>query len=54
MKITPYQRTQELIKEYQKVIQQKNVQEFARLNHQEHIKIQRQVWARPNGVDVLV
>jgi hypothetical protein len=56
MKVTPYQQNANLLREYQRVIHQKNVHELDRLNHQKECqkKYQREQWVRPNSVDVMV
>ena len=55
MRVTPYQANAKLLQEYQRVIHQKNLHELERLNHQKLQKTQpKDVWARPNKVDVMV
>ena len=53
MRITPYQANAKLLQEHQRVIHQKNLHEFQRLNHQNQQKVApKDVWARPNKVDL--
>lgn len=58
MRITPYQANALLLKEMQRVIHQKNLQQLQRLNHQntqnKHKIEATNVWARSNKVDVMV
>jgi hypothetical protein len=57
MRVTLYQINANILKEAQKVIHQKNLQELQRLNHQHEQKYKIQptnVWARPNKVDIMV
>jgi hypothetical protein len=53
MRVTAYQFNAKLLQEHQKVIHQKNLHEFDRLNHQKQQKVQpKEVWARPDKVDI--
>jgi hypothetical protein len=58
MRVTPYQANAKILLETYRIIQQKNLQELHRLNHQneQDHKLQqvRNQWARPNSVDVMV
>ena len=57
MKVTLYQINANLLKEAQRAIHQKNLQELQRLNHQNEQahKVQqvKNQWARPNSVDIM-
>ena len=58
MRVTLYQINANILKEAQKAIHQKNLQELQRLNHQnEQCRKVQQIknqWARPNLVDIMV
>ncbi len=53
MKVTPYQHNANLLKEYQKVINQQHIKELEKLNRQAEERFKAQ-WVKTGSVDVYV